>query len=207
MVGCQWHLLSFFMVCFFFFFPFSTYTSNGKRMILGKTKHCFQFIFPSYAFPGCLILSRACCSSGTIDAALILPLVTSRKSSYRQRQVASAEEMGWGERKYPSRMSLFGMLCHFLYVFWALWTRRRLLLSTLHPSLSSPRKHSLSVLASLSHSGFDETNSANWENETQNVNLLIWVSSWKLEKARLQINWLGKSNLEPKQMWGVPPWI
>lgn len=151
-------LVVLFMVCFFFFFFYFPHIHQmGKRMILGKTKHCFQFIFPSYTFPGRLILSRACSSSGTIDAALILSLVTSWKSSYRQRQVASAEEMGWGKRKYPSRMSLFGMFCHFLYVFWALWAWRRLLLSILHPSLSSPCKHSLSDLASLPHSAFDET--------------------------------------------------
>lgn len=175
-----------------------------KRMLLCKTKHGFQFIFPSYAFPGGLILSWACSGSGTIDAALTLPLVNSRKSSYRQRQVASAEEMGWGRRKYPSRMSLFGMLCRCFLGSVGL-KKTSFKYSTSFPLL--PCKHSLSVLAFLPHSGFDNTNHANWENETQNINFLIWVSSWKLEKTRHQINWLGKANLEPKQMWGLPPWI
>lgn len=34
-----------------------------------------------------------------------------------------------------------------------------------------PGKHSLSVLASLPHSGFDRTNSDEWESETQNITM------------------------------------
>lgn len=121
-----------------FFFLFHIYVKWGKECYFVKQKMAFSLSFPVNAFPGRLILSRACSGSGTMDAALILSLATSRTSSYRQRQVASAEEMGWGRIKYPSGMSLFGRLCCFLYVFWALWAWIRLLLSTLHPSLSSP---------------------------------------------------------------------
>lgn len=56
-----------------------------------------------------------------LDAVLIPSIVkTSRRSSCRQQQVVSAEEMGWRKRKHLSRMSLLGLLGLVLCVFYLL---------------------------------------------------------------------------------------
>lgn len=96
--------------------------------------------------------------------------------------------MGGKKIKFPSRISLLGMLWPCFACFFFFWELKRT------PKLSvPPSPQYFLLLASIPHSSSDRANN-NQTNETWNIKLLNISKKQKVGKARLQVRWIEKSD-------------
>lgn len=85
-----------FLFMLFFYFPHTHQIRKQNVILKNKTLHS---VYLSQLFiPWSLVFVSEHVMVQALDAALLLSAVTSRKSSYRQHQVATTEEMGWEEK-------------------------------------------------------------------------------------------------------------
>lgn len=109
-----------------------THKIRGK-MLFWKTKHCIQFIFPSYWFPGHFCFWE-CNGSGTRNSSDCVNCHL-QKASHRQQCVTRAGEMGHGKKKIPFQdVPPWHALALFSIYFLSSENKRKLPLSLYVPS-------------------------------------------------------------------------